>query len=281
MTDAPPGAQPLQHDRAEHGVAVLGALALLDPKGHALAVHIADLEPANLAGAQAGAVSHRQRRLVLDVARRGNQRCGLLHAQHDGHGARQLDRLHPGHQLAAAQGDVEEELQPRQRRVGRDGRGAGIDQVQLEVAQVLDGGGVGRALKELGQLANGADVGFLRPRLQLAHAHVFDHALTQRRTRAGGRVHGCSSVGERGTCLAHQLRRTSGAVNYLDLTRSDCRESGLVLRPSADHGGRLHPGLFNAPAAAQRNPDQALARNSRTPRPSLRRSKARRVTPSE
>ncbi len=198
MADAPPGAQPLQHDRTEHGVAILGTLALLDPKGHALAVDIANLEPADLAGAQARAVGHRQRRLVLDVACRGDQRGSLGHAQHDGHGARQLHRLHARHQFAAAQGGVEEELQAGQRRVERDGRRAGVDQVQLEVAQVLDGGGVGRALQELGQLANGAYVGFLGPRLQLAHAHVFDHALTQRRARAGGRVHGCSSVGERG-----------------------------------------------------------------------------------
>ncbi|GAC1356033.1 MAG: LysR family transcriptional regulator [Variovorax sp.] len=39
-------------------------------------------------------------------------------------------------------------------------------------------------------------------------------------------------------------------------------------------------GLFIAPAATQSEPDQAPARNSLTPRPSLRRNKARRVTPS-
>lgn len=37
-------------------------------------------------------------------------------------------------------------------------------------------------------------------------------------------------------CLARQLRRTSGAANYLDLTRSKYRASGLVLRPRADVG---------------------------------------------
>jgi len=31
----PPGAQPLQQHRAEHGVAILAALALLDAQGHA------------------------------------------------------------------------------------------------------------------------------------------------------------------------------------------------------------------------------------------------------
>ena len=56
-----------------------------------------------------------------------------------------------------------------------------IDQVQLEAPQVFDGGGVGRALEEGGQLAHGADVGCLRLVLELAHAHVVDHALAQRR----------------------------------------------------------------------------------------------------
>lgn len=40
-------------------------------------------------------------------------------------------------------------------------------------------------------------------------------------------------------------------------------------------------GLISAPTSARRRPDQVPARNSRTPRPSLRRSRARKVTPSE
>jgi hypothetical protein len=34
-------------------------------------------------------------------------------------------------------------------------------------------------------------------------------------------------------CLGRQHRRTSGAANYLNLTRSAYRESGLVPRPKA------------------------------------------------
>jgi hypothetical protein len=37
-------------------------------------------------------------------------------------------------------------------------------------------------------------------------------------------------------CLAHELRRT-GSANYLDLTRSAYRESGLVRRPKGEVGG--------------------------------------------
>jgi len=36
MADTPPGTQPLQHHRAEHGVAVLGTLALFDTQRHAV-----------------------------------------------------------------------------------------------------------------------------------------------------------------------------------------------------------------------------------------------------
>src|SRR5258706_10951150 len=54
----------------------------------------------------------------------------------------------------------------------------------LTVAKLLHRGRVGRALEEGRQLANSADVAFLRSRLQLAHAHVVDHALAQRRTSA-------------------------------------------------------------------------------------------------
>jgi hypothetical protein len=56
--NAPPGAQALQQHRAEHGVAVLAALALLHPQRHALAVHVGHLQTDDLAGAQAGAVGH-------------------------------------------------------------------------------------------------------------------------------------------------------------------------------------------------------------------------------
>ena len=42
-------------------------------------------------------------------------------------------RLHPGHQFLMIEGDVEEELQPADRRVERDRRDAVIDQVELIV----------------------------------------------------------------------------------------------------------------------------------------------------
>src|ERR1700738_1277193 len=69
---APPDAQALEQDRRKHCVAVAAALALLDAQGHALAVDVADLQRHHFAGAQAGAVGDRQRRLVLQVAGGGD-----------------------------------------------------------------------------------------------------------------------------------------------------------------------------------------------------------------
>jgi hypothetical protein len=112
--------------------------------------------------------------------------------------ARHAHRLHLGHQLAAVERDLEEVLQPGEGRVQRDRRGPLIDQVQLEATQILDSGGVGRASQEGGQIANGADVGFLRLVLQFAHAHVVDHALALRRDGLSRGVHGSAPVEERG-----------------------------------------------------------------------------------
>ena len=67
----------------------------------------------DLAGAQPGAVGHRQCRLVLQVRRRRDQARDLLAAQHHRQRARHAHRLHLGHQLAAVERDVEEELQAR------------------------------------------------------------------------------------------------------------------------------------------------------------------------
>jgi len=67
---SPPGAQPLQQHRREHGVAILRALALFDAKRHAFTVNIPDLERRHFAGAKAGAVGNREGRLVLQVPAR-------------------------------------------------------------------------------------------------------------------------------------------------------------------------------------------------------------------
>ena len=64
--------------------------------------------------------------------------------------------------------------------IQRHGRDAVVDQMQLVAPQVLNGGGVGRAPEESGELTDHADITGLRLRCELAHAHVVDHALVQR-----------------------------------------------------------------------------------------------------
>ena len=61
----PPGAQQLKQLRRQHGIAVLAALALLDPQQHALGVDVADPERDHLGDAQPGAVGGSECRLVL------------------------------------------------------------------------------------------------------------------------------------------------------------------------------------------------------------------------
>ncbi len=65
----PPGAQQAQEMLAQHGVTVLATFALFDPDHHAFAVDVdvTHLERDHLGGAQAGAVSHAERRPVLEA----------------------------------------------------------------------------------------------------------------------------------------------------------------------------------------------------------------------
>jgi len=93
----PPGAQPLQQHRREHGVAILRALALFDAQGHAFTINITDLERRHFTGAKAGAVGDREGRLVLQVPARADQAHDLLAAQHHGQRARHEHRLHLRH----------------------------------------------------------------------------------------------------------------------------------------------------------------------------------------
>ena len=52
--------------------------------------------------------------------------------------------------------------------------------MQLIAAQILDARRVRRSPEESAEALDGADVAFLRPRRELAHRHIFDHAPAQR-----------------------------------------------------------------------------------------------------
>jgi hypothetical protein len=55
-----------------------------------------------------------------------------------------------------------------------------LSRVQLEPADVLAGGCLGRSLQERGEPFTGPNVPSLRARTELARIHIFDHTLTER-----------------------------------------------------------------------------------------------------
>jgi len=66
------------------------------------------------------------------------------------------------HQFAAVEGYVEEELESDDGCIQRRRRNTGVNEVQLIVAQIIDGCRVGRTSKVLREVANRADVSALR-----------------------------------------------------------------------------------------------------------------------
>ncbi len=135
---------------------------------------------------------------MLQVAGGGDQAGHLLRAEHHGQRAWHPHGLHAGHQFGLIERDLEEELQSGDRGIERHGRDAVVDQMQLVAPQVLDGGGVGRAPEECGELTDHADITGLGSGCELAHAHVVDHALAQRTDTLAGVSHGSAPVEERG-----------------------------------------------------------------------------------
>jgi hypothetical protein len=79
---APVAAQDRQKLRRQHGIAVLGALALFDPDHHPPAVDIADLQPHRLRGPQPGGVRRGQRRAALQTGHRFEKAHDLICTEH-------------------------------------------------------------------------------------------------------------------------------------------------------------------------------------------------------
>src|ERR1700730_13074775 len=105
--------------------------------------------------------------------------------------------------------------------------------MQLVAPQVLDCGRVRRAPEKPGKFAHDAQIGVLRLRRKLAHAHVVGHALAQWTGVCLWGGHDWAPAGERGG-LPHsptygRARRTSHEPHTL--AGAPYRASGFVLRP--------------------------------------------------
>ena len=134
---APPVAQQFEQLRRQHGVAILAALALLDPQQHALGVDVADLERDHLGDAQTGAVGGGECRLVLRPRCRLEQQRDLLDAQHRRQPARLAHHRETPGKLRAVERHGEQEAQGRDRRVDARRLHAALPLVQLEAAYIL------------------------------------------------------------------------------------------------------------------------------------------------
>src|ERR1700753_1976521 len=109
--NAPPFMQYLEQDGRENDVAILLALALLDPDDHPVTIDIGELERYDLRGSQTGGISQAEDRPVLDIRRRGEQPTDPLRAENNRQPARLAGRDELLGKIVAFQGDLEEEPQ--------------------------------------------------------------------------------------------------------------------------------------------------------------------------
>ena len=148
---------------------------------------------------QAGAISDRQRRLVLDAGRRVQQAGDLVGAQHRRQLARMRHPDQPPREVGPVERVREEQPQRRDDAVHRRHGNASLALIDLEAAQILRRGRVGRAPQKRGEAPHVADVVALRLTREAAHVHLVDQSLAQR-TGSGWRERSrslCGSSGKR------------------------------------------------------------------------------------
>src|SRR5262249_19948763 len=185
----PPLSQRPEQLWRQHDVPVLAPFRLFDPDDHLRAVDVSILEPDNLAGTKPTAIAEGEHHAIPEAAGLGKQPLRLVGA----HGERQPFRLLEvkdlGREIVPPQRDAEQELHPGHDPVAIADAQTALDQVQLEAANVVSGGRVGRALQERCKPPAAVDVAALRMVTKIACRHVLEHALTQRADRGIG-THG-------------------------------------------------------------------------------------------
>jgi hypothetical protein len=85
-----------------------------------------------------------------------------------------------GGEIVPPERDTQQEPHPGHDAVAIADAQSALDQVQLEAADIVGGGGVGRALEIGGEPLAAVDVAPLRMPPELACSHILDHALAQR-----------------------------------------------------------------------------------------------------
>src|SRR5215472_14584678 len=176
----PPGAQQVEQTRRQHDGTVLAAFALLDADDHALAVDVGDLERDHLGGAQAGAVGHAQRCLVLQPRRGIEQPRHFLDAEDDRQLAWLVNDMGMLDDLAAPERDLKKEPQRRDGLIEGRHADAARRQMQLVAAHVLEGRRIRRSPNKRSEVLDPLHVVMLGLGRELADRHAFDHAPAQR-----------------------------------------------------------------------------------------------------
>jgi len=178
-TSRPPvRAQFLQQPRRQHHVAVLAALALIDPKHHALAVDVGDLQVRGLGYPQPRCIGRHQNGPMLQAVDRLEEVHHLLGAEDH----RQLERLLGHRDLVRRPGPLERHLV--QEAQGRDGNAdaarrelAVFDEMNLVLADLLRAQLVRPAIEVTSERRDLLQVRLLRVLGEVANAHVFEHPL--------------------------------------------------------------------------------------------------------
>src|SRR5712671_4612398 len=176
----PPLPQQIERLGRQHDVAVFAPLGLNDADDVLRAVDIADPEPDHLTGAQTCAVAESEQYVNLEIPRHGQEALGLVRAHHQRDLLGFFDVIDLGGKIQSPQRHAEQEPKPGHDAVAIADARPGLGQVQLEQADLVRRGRVGRALQVRGKPLAAADVASLRVRVELARAHVLDHALAQR-----------------------------------------------------------------------------------------------------
>jgi len=167
----------VEEARGQRHVAILGALALLDPHRHAVGIDVGHLEGDRLADAQAGGVDGGEQQRMAWMRGRGKQPPHLFPAEN----LRQFLRL-------LREGDVKVGARMAERHVVEEAEGVGrltarapgelpledqVGEVRLDlvVRQLIR-----RAPVVLGQAHDGGDVRRVGAPGETTHGHVANHA---------------------------------------------------------------------------------------------------------
>jgi hypothetical protein len=157
------------------------ALALTDADGHALAVDVGDLEADEFGDAQAGGVEGHEDGPGFEPAGRGEQPADLVAAEDDGELLLFLLADDAVQGPVAVEGDAVEEAQGTADLVEGARRDvAVVDEVEQVGADLLRAELIRGPLVVPGELGDGPEVGVPGVGGEVAHLHVFEHALPER-----------------------------------------------------------------------------------------------------